>query len=82
MKKKTILIKSEESEMKSANEHIYDMFSLTELEQRLQMSQAGVWCDTKCGTDCNPVCTTHNESCGTDQMCTSIVCTTICGTLN
>lgn len=82
MEKRKLLTNEKETEIHSANENIYDMFSLVELEQRLQMSEAGVWCDTKCGTDCNPVCTTNNQSCGTDQMCTSIVCTTICGTLS
>ncbi len=82
MKKKDILLGPEDSEMLSANENIYDMFSITELEQRLQMSQAGVWCDTKCGTDCNPVCGTNDQTCTTNELCTSIICTTICGTLS
>jgi hypothetical protein len=81
MKKKSNLTGSKDSEICSANENIYDMFSITELEQRLQMSEAGVWCDTKCGTDCNPICNTNDQTCTTDQLCTSIVCTTICGAI-
>jgi hypothetical protein len=47
-------------EMKSVNENIYDMFSVDELEERLQMS-ALFW---GCGTNCSTVgCTTVGCSC-------------------
>ncbi|MBP6024458.1 hypothetical protein [Ferruginibacter sp.] len=82
--KKEELSKLKNEEMRSANENIYDMFSIEELESRLQMSAAQAWCDTKCGTHstCQPVCTTHNPSCTTDQICGTIVpCVPNCGTL-
>jgi hypothetical protein len=40
-------LSSDDAEVKSVNENIYDMFSIAELEERLQMS-ALTW---GCGTD-------------------------------
>jgi hypothetical protein len=52
-------------EMKSVNENIYDMFSIAELEERLQMSALFWGCGTNCSTVCATVCACDgNEGCG------------------
>ena len=61
MEKTKNLLKEQNEEMLSVNENILDMFSVEELEQRLQMSAASVW---NCGTyqnECQPVCTTNSN---------------------
>jgi hypothetical protein len=74
MKQKKRLSDAENQEMLSANENIYDMFSIEELEQRLQMSEARPWCNIDCTQVCSPICTTV-------QSCTQDGCSPICGTL-
>ena len=75
MEKKEPLMKGQSEEMFSVNENIFDMFSVEELEQRLQMSEASVW---NCGTyqnDCNPVCTTNSNPppCSPVATCSPVV---------
>jgi hypothetical protein len=81
MKQKKRLSDAENQEMFSANENIYDMFSIEELEQRLQMSEARPWCSVDCPNDCetlcNPLCyplCLPLESCAIDG-CTPITTT-------
>ena len=64
-----------QTEMKSVNENIYDMFSVAELEERLQMSALS-W---GCGTDeCTEVtqCESLNNCENLDAPdCTNFTCT-------
>ena len=48
-------------EIFSLNENIYDMFSIEQLEQRLQMSQTTSWC--------NPNCTCNVDECSLLGTC-------------
>jgi hypothetical protein len=65
-------LRGDTPEMKSVNENIYDMFSVDELEERLQMS-ALFW---GCGNNCSTVtCTTV---CATVCACNDNFCTPNC----
>ncbi|MBL7728182.1 MAG: hypothetical protein JNM68_10865 [Dinghuibacter sp.] len=55
-------LRSDEPEMRSVNENIYDMFSIAELEERLQMS-ALFW---GCGNVCSTVCPCNVNECPSD----------------
>jgi hypothetical protein len=50
-------------EMKSVNENIYDMFSIAELEERLQMSALFWGCGNNCSTvtTCETVCACNDN---------------------
>jgi hypothetical protein len=51
-------------EMKSVNENIYDMFSVSELEERLQMSALFWGCGTvTCSTVCETACACNDNFC-------------------
>jgi hypothetical protein len=66
--KKEKQLKEQNQEMLSVNENIYDMFSVDELEQRLQMSVLAPWI---CGThdnQCSPITT-----CTTKETCSPII---------
>ena len=77
MKKKLIPV---DNEIFSANEHIYSMFSIEELEQRLQMSQARPWCTQDCATVCGGVCSINDPNCQVD--CIPEQCSGVCNSLS
>jgi hypothetical protein len=65
--------RNESLEMKSVNENIYDMFSIAELEERLQMSALFWGCGTNCSTVCATVCECNfNGPCPTLNGCTPV----------
>jgi hypothetical protein len=54
--------------MESLNENIYDLFSVEELEQRLQMSALETWIRGTHGNTCSPITT-----CTTKETCSPII---------
>lgn len=71
--KKSRLLNEENTEMKSVNDNIYDMFTIDELEQRLQTSAALAWvCGTE-GNTCNPICSTVGNNCSPIINCSPVV---------
>jgi hypothetical protein len=67
--KKVKQLSEKGQEIKSLNENLYDMFSVEELEERLQMSVVGRWI---CGTNekkCSPI----DSGCGTNKVCSPVL---------
>lgn len=67
-------LRDEHPEMKSVNENIYDMFSIAELEERLQMSALFWGCGNVCSTvtTCDTVCPCNVLECPSDFQCPPI----------
>jgi hypothetical protein len=68
-------LRDDTPEMKSVNENIYDMFSVAELEERLQMSALFWGCGTVgCSTVCATVCAClGNDPCPSLNGCSPVI---------
>ncbi|MBL7728180.1 MAG: hypothetical protein JNM68_10855 [Dinghuibacter sp.] len=62
-------LRDEHQEMKSVNENIYDMFSIAELEERLQMSALFWGCGNNCSSVCDTVCPCNVLECPCNIDC-------------
>lgn len=56
-------LSEEDREMMSINAELYDLFTIEELEQRLQTSPAPIWVCATDNNNCNPICTTVGSTC-------------------